>query len=214
MNLSEKEIESIVAEVVRRLQAMASSSSSGNQASVADKIVTLETLRNHQGKQIRILPDALITPAAHDELRRRQVTVIRVGRDEPSQHNQHPQPSATDARLLAAAIGADYRTETLARLVAPAGAVLEQHPAEALAAVIASHTGEVVRASRRAVWFTSHAAHAVCLANRAAGVWAIHGHDDRSVEEALAGTAANILVVNPRGKSQYVLRRMLEAFVR
>jgi hypothetical protein len=206
MNLTEHDIAWIVAEVVRRLQNLSGGRESPEPAAIPDKVITLETLRQHTGPSLTVTNKAIITPAARDELKKRGMTLIR---GNVTSTNKTP----TTTSLLAANLGADYQPKTLAQLAASYGATIEQHPASALAAVIADHANRVVRESKKALWFTSTPAHAVCLANRHAGVWAVQGFDEASLAESLKTTSANVLVIDPKGKSQYTLRKMLELFV-
>jgi hypothetical protein len=206
MNLTEHDIAWIVAEVVRRLQNLSGGREPPESTSLPDKVITLETLRNHTGPQLTVTSKAIITPAARDELKKRGMKLIRV--NITSTNHTH-----TTASLLAANLGADYQPKSLAQLAASYGATIEQHPATSLAAVIADHAERVVRESQKALWFTSTPAHAVCLANRHAGVWAVQGFDEATLAEAFKTTSANVLVIDPKGKSQYTLKRMLEKFV-
>jgi hypothetical protein len=205
MNLTEHDIAWIVAEVVRRLGNPSGGREPPELTPLPDRVITLETLRQHTGPTLTVTPKAIITPAARDELKRRGMKLIR-GNESPT---KQPQPAAS---LLAANLGADYQPKSIAQLAAGYGATIEQHPASALAAVIADHAEQVVRESKKAVWFTSTPAHAVCLANRHAGVWAVQGFDEATLADALKTTSANVLVIDPKGKSQYTLRKMLELF--
>jgi hypothetical protein len=205
MNLTEHDIAWIVAEVVRRLQNLSGGREPPESTLLPDKVITLETLGQHTGPSLYITAKAIVTPAARDELKKRGVKLIR------SNESSTKQPH-TPASLLAANLGADYQPKTLAQLAASYGATIEQHPASALAAVIADHAERVVRESQKALWFTSVPAHAVCLANRHAGVWAVQGFDEATLAEAFKTTSANVLVIDPKGKSQYTLRKMLELF--
>lgn len=209
MNLTERDIDWIVAEVVRRLATLSGERQSDKPTLISDKVITLETLKKyHQQTELVILPRAIVTPAAKDELKKRNIRLIRQGESGATNTTN----KTTSGKLLAANLGADYQAKTLAQLVASFGATIEQHPATNFAAVIADHAHRVVRESQKAIWFTSTPAHAVCLANRHAGVWAVQGFDERALAESLKTTRANVLVVDPKGKSQYMLKRILETF--
>lgn len=210
MNLTERDIDWIVAEVVRRLAAMSGPDHASTATAISDKVITVETLRKYtQQAELVILPRAIVTPAARDELKKRNIRLIRQGTSVAINHAN----KTTGGKLLAANLGADYQAKTLAQLTAAYGANLEQHALVSLPQLVANHAASVSRDGTKAVWFTSQAAHAVCLANREAKVWAVQGSDEAAVKAALSSIPANVLVIDPRGKSQYTLRKMIEAFI-
>ena len=83
MNLSPAEIDRIVAEVVRRLRAMAVNSSTTvevardteKELQLSDKVVTLQSLKGRlDGITKLIVTDrAVVTPAVKDELKQRKI---------------------------------------------------------------------------------------------------------------------------------------------
>lgn len=211
MNLTAHDIDSIVAEVVRRLKDLSAAQPSSPPTAINEKVITLETLKKYNGStQLVIGPNAILTPAARDELNKRNQRLVRQGTTNNHVTNNRVAPG----KLLAASMGADYQTQTLAQLVAVYGASLEQHAVAALPQLIETHSQRVTRESAQAIWFTSQPAHAVCLANRHANVWAVQGTDEASVRAALKSIPANVLVIDPKGKSQFTLRKMVDAFVK
>lgn len=211
MNLTERDIDWIVAEVVRRLAKLSERHQAAESTPISDKVITLETLKKyHQQTELVILPRAIVTPAAKDELKKRNIRLIRQGESGATNTTN----KTTSGKLLAANLGADYQAKTLAQLVSAYGANLEQHSPTALLQSVASHAARVSREGAKAVWFTSQAAHAVCLANREAKVWAVQGSDEASVKAAMSSIPANVLVIDPQGKSQYILRKMMDAFIK
>lgn len=211
MNLTERDIDWIVAEVVRRLAKLSEGHQAAESTPISDKVITLETLKKyHQQTELVILPRAIVTPAAKDELKKRNIRLIRQGESGATNTTN----KTTSGKLLAANLGADYQAKTLAQLTAAYGANLEQHSLTALPQLVANHAARVSREGAKAVWFTSQAAHAVCLANREAKVWAVQGSDEASVKAAMSSIPANVLVIDPQGKSQYTLRKMMDAFIK
>ncbi|HTN77373.1 MAG TPA: hypothetical protein VL096_19075 [Pirellulaceae bacterium] len=217
MNLTEHDINGIVGEVVRRLTSLGASSptpvaakTNQQEVVISDKLVTAETLRGRLTgiTAVRVTARALVTPAARDELKQRKIALVRGSEQTPA--------SATVAttNLLAANLESDYRTETLARLVASYGATLEQRPQRDLAQLVATHAQAITRQAARSVWFTSQPAYAASLANRHDGVWAVVGHDAETLRQASANMPVNLLVIDPAKKSQTTLRQLLELFVR
>jgi hypothetical protein len=222
MNLAEHDIQRIVAEVVRRLTSMQSDAKlvspgaiDSKTLHIEDKLITLAALRGRlqNTTTLSVPPGALVTPAVRDELKQRGVRLIRHGEAAANgQAKNNTGAKRSEVTLLAANVGSDYRAASLAQLVKSYRGELQTQTIANLTGVITEQTERVVRESCRAVWFTPVPAQAVCLANRHAGVWAVQGFDVASLRETLKGTAANVLAIDPRGKSQFVLRNMLEAF--
>lgn len=214
MNLSERDIEWIVGEVVRRLALLSAEPKTADLPTLSDKVITLETLKKHAGSsELAVTTKAIVTPAARDELKRRGIRLIRQdATNKPTANATNPSPASKN-RLLAANIGADYQPKMLAQLLSGDGASLEQHPANALETVVLEHGKRVASEKCKAIWFTSQPAHAVCLANRQSGVWAVVGSDVESLTAALKHTAINVLAIDPRKKSQYLLRQMLALYL-
>lgn len=211
MNLTERDIDWIVDEVVRRLANLSGGRQPPVSTAISDKVVTLETLRKYTNQtELVVTTRAIVTPAAKDELKKRKIRLVRQSESVANSHNNNPH---SGGKLLAANLGADYQAKTLAQLTSAYGANLEQHALASLPQLVANHAASVTRDGTKAVWFTSQPAHAVCLANREAKVWAVHGTDEATVKAALSSIPVNVLVIDPQGKSQYTLRKMIEAFL-
>jgi hypothetical protein len=213
MNLSQHDIDWIVAEVVRRIKQLGDQGPAGEATTIADRVITLESIKNlpNNVRQIIVTPKAIVTPAARDELKHRNVRLLRQG--EAGANKQANTNQLAGTTLLATNLAADYQPLSLAQLMSAYGAGVQHHPASALPGIVASESQRVVNEAKKAVWFTSQPAHAVCLANRHAGVWAVQATVENDVASAMNTIAANVLVINPQGKSQYALRKMIDAFV-
>ncbi len=212
MNLTERDIDWIVAEVVRRLAKLSEGHQPLESTPISDKVITLETIKKYnQQTELVILPRAIVTPAAKDELKKRNIRLVRQGESVAASKTNKV---TTSGKLLAANLGADYQAKTLAQLTAAYGANLQQHALASLPQLVADHAVSVSRDGAKAVWFTSQPAHAVCLANREAKVWAVQGSDEAAVKAAMSSIPANVLVIDPHGKSQYMLRKMMDAFIK
>ena len=82
MKLSQEQLEWIVREVVRRLQAPSDTGETSVQAArlkISDRLVTTETLRQKlEGIQrVEVAANAVVTPAVVDLLRERQIDLAR-----------------------------------------------------------------------------------------------------------------------------------------
>jgi len=82
--LSPEQLEWIVREVVRRLQVSGGSTTTSQSAAnatlvIVERLVTTETLRNKLAgvKQVNVIAKAVVTPAVVDELRDRNITLVR-----------------------------------------------------------------------------------------------------------------------------------------
>lgn len=82
MKLSQAQLEWIVQEVVRRLQAANDNRATqivASRLSLSERLVTTETLRDKlEGiQQVDTIPGAIVTPAVVDMLREKQITLVR-----------------------------------------------------------------------------------------------------------------------------------------
>lgn len=214
MNLSEHDIQAIVGEVVRRIQSLCITQHAAvpaNQLELTDRLVTLASIKGklHNIEQVVVPAKAIISPAVHDELKQRKIQLVSGTTTSTSTTTQTKPPVAT---LLAANIASDYNRAVLARLVGSYGATIEQASESELASLVARQAAQVASGSK-AIWFTSQSAKAVCLANRHSQLWAIEGHNAEQLPATLKTLPANILVIDPRKKSRFVLQSMVKCFV-
>ena len=83
MTFSEEQVEWIVVEVIRRLGLLASSQSSKQNANgelrLAERIVTMQLVGSRLGgvRRLVVAQKAIVTPAVKDELKKRQVELVR-----------------------------------------------------------------------------------------------------------------------------------------
>lgn len=213
MNLSEHDIQAIVGEVVRRIQNLTSAqavTTPTNQLELTDRLVTLASIKGKllNVEQVIVPAKAIVSPAVRDELKQRKIRLVS---GTTATANTTP-TNAPATSLLAANIAGDYNRAVLTRLVGSYGATLEQASESELASLIARHAAQVASGSQ-AIWFTSQAAKVVCLANRHSQLWAMEGHTAETVKATLKTLPANVLVIDPRKKSQFVLQSMVKCFV-
>jgi hypothetical protein len=87
MTFTEQEVEQIVVEVIRRLGLIGIANgerSSGpanlnGQLTLSDRVVTLRLVEGRLAgvKRLVVQPQAIITPAVHDELRQKRIELVR-----------------------------------------------------------------------------------------------------------------------------------------
>jgi ABC-type amino acid transport substrate-binding protein len=205
------DVDRIVSEVIRRLSVLPGDRESpiteeDLSPRLEGRVVTLAALpRSLAGGSVTIPRDAIITPAARDELQNRGVQV----------HYSEVTTTAIagKARLYAAVVAAKQSTSSLTKLIRaiePSAEFEEVATQEAAvgAAVSAIENGQV-----SAIW-TDRPAAAVCLSNRHEDVWAACGQDMTAIREAARTIPLNLLVVDSRigvHLQQSVLRTFLQS---
>jgi hypothetical protein len=194
-------IQSLVAEVVRRIRSQASPTTTGPQpqaaagvaaaVSLEDRVVTLAALERLPAgtRRVSLSAAAVVTPSARDHARDAGIELVRG----PS---TLPAPAVARTFVIAhadSARDAAIRAAAIARNVPGA----QQLPASGLADVITAIAGHASRDAARGILLTGRPAVAVVLANRSASLRAVTGRDLKSVVAAAAESAANLLVVDP-----------------
>ena len=192
MNSSQINVDWIVQEVVRRLQLREGSAPmpSGNSVSIADRVISVQTLRQQlaDAQQLRVLPSAIVTPAAQDELRDRGVQLVRC-----ATLSDAAQPQT--ARLL---LGSSWcPPDRVLAAVGNAGAYQVCQLANASEQALADQLGRKLRPEDKALLFAQHPTAAVYHANQQNELRAAWGVDQPAVVDALQTIAANVLVLGP-----------------
>ncbi|MGC3970800.1 MAG: hypothetical protein QM775_26735 [Pirellulales bacterium] len=222
MNVSAAEIERLVREAIARLSAAAPAQESSPKTEpakpaalpaadvleVAAQVVTLAEIDGRLGDKRRLVvgPKAVITPAVRDVLRQRNVTLERraIGAKTSG--------AATKAAItvgLAARADAGRLVERLRR----DGYAVQQLAQAGLAAAVRELADDVARGGSRGLLLADEAEAAVVALNRRSGVRAVGGDDPSAVARAAAAVAANTLVVRPAGKSEFLLQRIVAAWL-
>jgi hypothetical protein len=172
------------------------------------RVVTLGELDNRLAnvRQLVIPPGAIVTPAARDELYRRNVTLSF-------------SPAAVGGRtgglrLVLVAAGGRFDPASLAEAIGQDGIQVERHKLSCLIKATDQLAAEVVRPDTLGSLLTPHVAAALCLANRHPGVRAVHASDIPTTAAAIAAVGANLLVVDPAGTTFFQMKQMLAEFCR
>jgi len=209
------EVEQIVRAVLSELNG---SSASGARSAESDRQETERTLvltskvvslAEVEGKlkdvsRLVVPRGAVFTPAARDELRKFAVAVA----------------SATDGktsarvRLVLTAAETKFEPTALAAALAGEGIAVDRVAAGDLTSAVDTLTRKVVVDKLLGLLITDMPAAALCLANRQRGVRAALGHSLAAVIEAVNMIAANLLVIDPRSRSVYELRRFTRELIR
>lgn len=216
MNHHGIDLEAIVREVLQRLYATNNDSvprvpadaggSQPGELTLSNRVISLAELKGKLAsvRYLRVPAGAIVTPAAHDELRQHGIEI----RFQPSTSHL-----ATPANLVMATSLTDYCPATLVHALRRDGIAIEQVARTGMTQVVESLADQTTRGGRLATLLTDESAPALCLANRRPGVRAVLASDPKSTDKAVQGVGANLLIVEPRTQSLASLRRTLAKFV-
>jgi hypothetical protein len=172
------------------------------------RVVTLADLpeRLDGVRRVVVPPGAVVTPSVRDVLQRRQLPLVF----------GTPAVPATRAglRVILMTHGPKHDPAPLAQVLAGEGFAVESRRMDCLIAATDELAGELRAGGVLGVLLTRHAAAAVCLANRLAGVRAVRGATvDESVSDVEA-VGANLLVIDPAAQGPFPTRQMALRFLR
>ncbi len=214
-------VERIVREVLARLTVADTTPAKPEQpvacaTSLVGRVISLADLKQlpANARGIQVSSDALITPAAKDELRDRGVQIVR---GQPNSTTKTIERSATS--LVIGTVEAT--TGKFATVIDQAVAGLrkqkqqiEQLPRLPLSEQIDALVDPVVRGGRRGVLVASEVSAALCLANRHGGVRAVLGTTKQNVRRDVERLAANLLVVDPTARSTFEVMQLIGEFAK
>jgi hypothetical protein len=219
MSQKEVDVEWVVQEVLRRLSGAAKGSAKPQADGVGSqpdsttllwpqRVVSWVDLADRLGgvRTIRVLPGAVVTPAARDELRRRGVSIeFRVDEDTA--------PVSSGATgLVLATVETTFDLSGLARTLQQRGIAVQRLAQSGLRSVIGETVDELVRGGKLGLLLTGTPAAAVCLANRSRGVRAALAEDVVDVHSLRREIGVNLLVARPPSRGVNLLERMAIEF--
>lgn len=147
---------------------------------------------------------AVFTPSARDELRRFAVAVA----------SATGAPQAAKLKVVLATAETSFDPAALVAALIGEGTVVERLPQGELTTAVDTLTRKVVVDKQLGLLITDMPAAALCLTNRQRGVRAVLAHSLAAVSEAVDMIAANLLVIDPRSRSLYELRRLTRELIR
>ena len=186
----------------------------GGELVLAARVVSLAVIEDRlDGVERVVVPrGAVFTPAARDELRLRRVAIAS---------DAFGAPPAARRRVVIGVTDMKYDATALANLLAGEGVEVEIVPPDSaglspglrpglggMVAAVEQMCDVVVERERAGLLCTPHVAAAVCLANRRPRVRAAAAYSLATIDEAMAGVGANLLVVDPRAASVFELKQM------
>ena len=224
MASAEIDIEWIVGEVVRRLCAIDTSSANGRltppaaqtvagELQLEERLVTLDTLHDRLAgiQSVVVAPRAIVTPAVVDELKDRGVTLSRGQRSElhsGTELSHAGAPGRSDRPCVCVSVdGVDV--DSLRRQCGVRVTVVESRGPQKTHKVVSA----AINQGHPAVLITQAPSAAVVAANRNANVRAAVGFNFPAVRQAVDDADANLLAIDPRGKSTAQLFGLINEFL-
>ena len=175
---------------------------------ISSRVVTLDDLggRLDRVRRVIVSPGAVVTPAVRDELLRKNVSLVF--------EQRRPDPTPGTARLVLVTVGKSFDAAALVTALRNEGIDVDSRRSECLIATSDELAGELRDGNTLGVMLTSQPAIGVCLANRLAGVRAVPGGDAAETTQWTEAVGANLLVVAPRQRSFFQLKRTIGEFGR
>ena len=213
MTLSSRQIEEVVRRVLEQMQPSTmteehTSNAKSNRplAELSERVVTTEQIATIMpGTAIRVPPSAVVTPAAIDMLRDRNVTLVRSTRD--------GQNNAEKNQLWIVNAVSSFDASRLGKELQRQGMLLNRQTTSHLTDAVRYVVDHLSRGVGRAVLLTEHTAAACCMANRSPLVRALHAKSVEEIEQACEEMAPNLLLLNPVGREMGCLEDAITCFV-
>jgi len=175
---------------------------------ISARLVTMEEITDRLDgiRQVAVGPQAVVTPAARDALRQRN---IELSRALPAKNT-----SVAPPRLVVVAARTKLDPKLLASSLRSEGIQVQCHKTDCILAATDQLAAELSKSDALGLLLTPHTAAAICLANRLAGVRAVLASNDNSLEADLSSIGANLLIVDPQSVGLFKLSRMAGEFFR
>jgi ribose 5-phosphate isomerase RpiB len=148
---------------------------------------------------------AVLTPAASDELKHRQIAIASAVCSQA--------PLAGES-VIVAATETNERADGLIDMLTKDGFQIERLATGDVSRTVDAVCDRIASSQRLAILLTGQGAAALCLANRRGGVRAAFGSSVESVVEAVRSVGANLLVTDPAVQGAIAWRQMARAFTR
>ncbi len=176
---------------------------------ISDEVVALAGLHGRLGgiSRLMVRRGAIITPAVRDLLRDKKIELITQASAE-----NNVNAIAGKTRLLLGVANTNYRPAELLRVLGREPIAIEQPVATGFNEHMELLTAAVSTGDTLGMLLTEETAAALCLANRHGGVRAIAATDSRGVADGVRAIGANLLVVHPRGRTLFEMKRIVSQF--
>jgi hypothetical protein len=183
-----------------------SATQSAGELHLDDDVVSTATLAGLSAavQSVSLRRGAVITPAARDLLRDKKIAL--------AYRTATATAVAGKAELLLGVANTRFRADELVKALSRQPITVRQMSASGLFDLIAEIAKGLAGNQKLAILMTEDAAAAICLANRNAGVRAVAAHDGRTVASAVRSVGANMLIVDPSGRSLFQLKDIATRF--
>lgn len=211
------DIDGIVRDVLSRLASGAKSSSANRNAgqdkddrrdelALRGSVVALADVEGRlEGvRRLAVPAGAVVTPSVRDRLRAGGIALVRRAADRNVQN--------TKIALTVAVAETTYNASPLVAALASEGLNVGRENETRLARLVERLSDRLTTDHDLAVLLTGEPAAAHWLANRRPNVRAAIGNEQEAIAAAVRSIGANLLVVDPAGKSVTVLRRLVRGF--
>jgi ribose 5-phosphate isomerase RpiB len=166
---------------------------------MADVVGRLQAVR-----RLVVAQQAIVTPAVQDELRRRNVVLVRVAKETARQ--------ASLPRIVVVAARTKHEPASLVHVLSREGFEVESHVSDCLIASTDQLAEELMKSNTLGILWTSHTAVGLCLANRHEGVRAVLASDVPGTAADAAAVGANLLVLCPQCGTVFQQKQMVREF--
>jgi hypothetical protein len=175
---------------------------------LSTRLVTLEDIGDRLNgiRRVVVGPHAVVTPAVHDALLQRNITLSRAL---PANNT-----AGTSLRLIVVAARTKLDPKLVASTLQGGGIDVACHSTDCLLAATDQLAGELSKNNTLGLLLTPHTAAALCLANRLAGVRAVIGNYAGELAADLRAVGANLLVVDPQSVGLSKLCQMAGEYCR
>lgn len=209
MAIQEDQVDQIVRAVLARLGSQSSPEPVGahspvTELAIDEPVITAAALdKKLTGiRRLVVSPRAVVTPAARDLLKEKNVTLVR----------SLPAPKAITTRVALAATDTKVGLPEIVRSLERQQTEVEQVTKTQIVEAVKDLTERVATSGKLAVLITSEVTKALCIANRHPGIRAAAASSRSEVQEIVTSIGANFLVVDPSKRSRFELQRIVEAF--
>lgn len=171
------------------------------------RLVTLADLpdRFAAARRVIVPPGTVVTPSARDELRRKRIELV-VG----ATAAVAAQRTSSAILMVAATV---YDPAPLAAALQRDGVAAESRSSDCLIRATDELAAELASGTTTAILLTAYPAPALCLANRHAGVQAIHGTGADTVARDAGSVGANLLVIDPTSLGFFAVKQIAGRFL-
>ncbi|HZZ29867.1 MAG TPA: RpiB/LacA/LacB family sugar-phosphate isomerase [Pirellulales bacterium] len=205
---SEDQVERIVHAVIQRLGGAGTAISSSGELTLTEKVISAESLANRLNGVQRVIVSAraVVTPAARDSLKEKNITLVR------SLQAAAAKPSQLIVASSVSKKGAAFDCADVLGQLRQRGMEVEELPAVGVAQAAANIAAAVESGKKLGVLLTDQAAAALCIANRQRGVRAAMVTNRGELNDLVQNLGVNLLVIDALRRSKSEIQRLVEAF--